>query len=201
MKFFSRTFVVLTSWMVLQVGAAAPIPARAGASAPVAPIGETHPFRGTLRAKDLRLGTLSLGSSSRITRVLAVDSASRLFKGIQPASLADFAAGEMVEGFAFPDPYGRMVVAVATAQARSPKAREARPPKEKKVRPPRASSGGRRQAVRRETASAVPPHEPSGTVAPAAPRRSPAAKAAPVVQRGFKLSRAPARKPGKPPLN
>jgi len=199
MKLFSRTIVVLTSWMVLQAGAAAPIPARAGASSPVAPIGETRPFRGTLRAKDLRLGTLSLGSSSRITRVLVVDAASRLLKGIQPATLADFVVGETVEGFAFPDPYGRMVVAVATAQARSPKAREARPSKEKKVRPARASSGGRRRAVGVESASADLPPKPSAAAsAPSAPRRSPSAQAAPAVQRGLKLSRAPARKPGKP---
>lgn len=199
MKFLFRTMVMLTGWMVLHAGAAAPMPVRAVASSAVVPIGETHPFRGILRARDLRLGTLSLGSSSRINRVLAVDAGSRLFKGNQPATLADFAEGERVEGFAFPDPYGRMVVAVATVQARAPKPRDARPPKEKKVRPPRASSGGRRRAIREESATAVPPPKPSAAVsAPSGPGRSPSIKAAPAVQRGLKLSRAPARRPAKP---
>jgi len=141
----------------------------------LAPVGETKPFHGTLRAQDLRLGTLSLGSSQKITRVLALDSSSRLVKGFHPASLADFAVGDVIEGFAYPDEYGRMVVAVATATAKPLTAGETRAVSGRK-----SKATGRQRGRSRQAPSVVPAPggpQPGPTVVP--PPAAPSPRAVP----------------------
>ena len=110
-------------------------------AASLAPVGETKPFRGTLRAKDLRLGTLAVGTSHRVVFVVALDAASRLVKENRPATFAEFQVGDAVEGFSFPDQFGRQVVAVATARGRSETAKDSHPrkPHAAKARPPRTA--------------------------------------------------------------
>ena len=159
-----------------------PWKSEAAPSQPVAvsPVGETKPFHGTLRAKDTRLGTLSLGSSKKITRILALDPASRLNKGIYPATLADFSIGDVVEGFAFPDPLGRMVVAVATASAPPLNPSEVKGKKASKPHKPRASGAKRSRtgasAAPRATTARPPAQTPSAT--PKSPATKPKSKPA-----------------------
>ena len=87
-------------------------------SVSLAPVGETKAFRGTLRAKDPQYATLAIGTTHRIQFIVALDATSRLVKANRPATFADFQIGDQVEGFAFPDAFGRQVVAVASATAR-----------------------------------------------------------------------------------
>jgi len=154
-------------WLIFLSGFDHPVAGAAGVNPyALSPVGETKPFHGTLRAVDLRHGTLSLGSSTRISRVLALDAQSRLVKGLRPASLAEFAIGDVLEGFAFPDQYGRMVVAVVTARARPLTAAESRSGRASKPRKSRVAEDSKHRAV-------VKPN-PANPAEPASPGRPPA---------------------------
>ena len=124
------------------------------------PVGATKAFHGTIRARDLQLGTVSLGSGNHISRVLALDPYSRLFKGTHPASLADFSTGDLLEGYVFPDQRGRMVIAVATAQPRPLSAQESKSPKSRKSSRPKGSRSGGKSNVAPEIPAIPPGPEP-----------------------------------------
>ncbi len=114
--------------------------------ATVVQVGVIQPFHGILHAKDFRLWTLSIGSSRRVTLVMALDAASRLLREDRPASFAEFQVGDAITGFVFPDQFGRQVVAVASAHGHSSIARDhhprrARSPKTRtdKIGPPKVT--------------------------------------------------------------
>ena len=191
------TFRFTHRWLLVMAAVALWLSAaRVGAGAPrsTAAVGETKPFHGTLRAKDLRLGTLSLGSNQKISRVLALDSSSRLVKGVHLASLAEFAVGDVIEGFAFPDEYGRMVVAVATATAKPLTAGEPRP---SAARKPKAT--GRTRGRSRPAPAVIPsPGGPSSVPIATPPPPAPAPRAVP--RRDAPAGRSPSgsRRPASP---
>ena len=120
------------------------------------PVAPAKSFHGTIRARDLAVGTISLGRGDMISRVLVLDANSRLFRGLYPATLSQLAAGDFIEGYAFPDAYGRMVIAVATTQARPITSRETKAPKVRKSSS-RRSAGGTGGAKSR----GEPVHDPS----------------------------------------
>ena len=129
----------------------------------VVQVGEAQPFHGTLRAKDFRLWTLSVGTSRRVTLVAALDAASRLLRENRPASFVEFQVGDAITGFVFPDQFGRQVVAVASAHGPPTTARDHHP---RKARSPRTRTDQLVSPKLTKTPDEKPRKKESGPVGP-----------------------------------